>query len=146
AAFRQRLLETTQDQQVRDFVRELEKVGYGDHRPENIAPYITAKLSRFVQDSMLRRVFGHGSMALNFRAIMRQGGVLIVKLARGRFGVNVADLLTSQIVSRFRMAAMSRTNIPEAERKPFFLYVDELGSLARDETFSQLLSEARKYR
>lgn len=145
-AFRGHLLKAVNDEQVHDFVHEMEKITYGDYRADNIAPYITAKFGRFLQDSLLQLVLGHGRMALDFQGIMNRGGVLIVKLARGQFGANVADLLTAQIVSRFRIAAMSRAEIPEDQRKPFFLFVDEAGSLAKDESFAQLLSEARKYK
>jgi CxxC-x17-CxxC domain-containing protein len=43
------------------------------------------------------------------------------------------------------MAAMSRVNIPENERKDFYLYVDEFQNFATD-SFADILSEARKYR
>jgi hypothetical protein len=43
------------------------------------------------------------------------------------------------------MAAMSRVDTPEDERKDFYLYVDEFQNFATD-TFSSILSEARKYR
>jgi type IV secretory pathway TraG/TraD family ATPase VirD4 len=40
---------------------------------------------------------------------------------------------------------MSRADMPESERKDFFLYVDEFQNFATD-TFWEILSEARKYR
>ena len=40
---------------------------------------------------------------------------------------------------------MSRVDILEEKRRDFFLYVDEFQNFATD-TFSQILSEARKYR
>ena len=43
------------------------------------------------------------------------------------------------------MAAMMRADMAEAERKDFFLYVDEFQNFATD-TFATILSEARKYR
>jgi hypothetical protein len=146
AAFRKHLLETMADDQVRDMLREGERVLYGESKPENMAPYVTSKMGRFVHDSLLRRVVGHGGMAVNIPTIMNQQKVLVVKLGRGRFGQNVADLVAAQLVLRFRVAAMQRSAIPEGSRKPFFLYVDEIGSLARDETFATLLSESRKFR
>ncbi len=139
------LVSSMKDEQVKDFIREFDHISYGDLKPENMAPYITAKLSRFIDDSLLRRTFGHGAMILDFDRILDAGQVLILKLGSGRFGANVADLVTSQVITRFRMAAMARGALPKVVRRPYFLYVDELGSLARDETFSQLLSEARKY-
>ena len=128
-AFRKHLLETMADDQVRDMLREGERVLYGESKPENMAPYVTSKMGRFVHDSLLRRVVGHGSMAVNVPTIMDQQKVLLVKLGRGRFGQNVADLVAAQLVLRFRVAAMQRSAIPERSRKPFFLYVDEIGSL-----------------
>ncbi len=42
------------------------------------------------------------------------------------------------------MAAMSRSDIPEAQRKDFYLYVDEFQNFATPD-FAQILSEARKF-
>jgi hypothetical protein len=142
--FRKFLLEGGTDKQLRDAVKEAENVSGGDWQMNNLSPYITSKFSRFLQDTLLRRILGHGDMALNFRSIMDTGKVVVIKLARGRFGANVSDIITSQIVSRFRLAAMNRAELPKGERRPFFLYVDEFQAVA-DENFSQLLSESRKY-
>lgn len=141
AAFRRHLASLIDDEQVKDFVAESERVSYGDGKLENLAPYITNKFGRFLQDTLLRRIVGHGSMALDFRRIIDEGKVVILKLARGRFGSTVADLVASQIVRRFRWAAMSR----RSQRRAYFIYVDEFGTLAGDDTFSHLLSESRKY-
>lgn len=140
---RHRLLDNTSDEQVHDFVREIEAVAYGDHKPENLAPYITSKLGRFVHDTLLRRIVGHGDMALDFGRILAEGKVVLLKLARGRFGSTVADLVASQLVSRIRSATLSR---PPQGKQPFFLYIDEAGSMAHDEAVAQLLSEGRKFR
>jgi type IV secretory pathway TraG/TraD family ATPase VirD4 len=40
---------------------------------------------------------------------------------------------------------MSRTDIPEKERRDFYLYVDEFQNFATP-SFATILSEARKYR
>lgn len=141
--FRQRLLERTREQEVKDFVEELERVR-GENSMANLAPYITNKFARFLQDPQMRRIVGHGAMALDFSEILETGKVLVVKLARGQFGASVADLLASHLVARMRLAAMARMALPRERRTPYFLYVDEFGSIARDENFSRLLSEARK--
>jgi len=141
AAFRHYLADHIQDEQVKDFLAEAERIAHGETKLENLAPYITNKFGRFLQDTLLRRIIGHGDLALDFVGILDQGKVMILKFARGRFGSAVADLITSQIVRRFRLAAMSRS----AERRPYFVYVDEFGSLAGDDTFTHMLSESRKY-
>jgi type IV secretory pathway TraG/TraD family ATPase VirD4 len=43
------------------------------------------------------------------------------------------------------MAAMSRADMDEKDRKPFYLYVDEFQNFATD-AFAEILSEARKYK
>ena len=144
APLRRWLRERISDAQVGDFIDELEAVR-GENQISNLAPYVTSKLGRFLQDRRLCRMLGHGAMAVDFEDLLDRGGILCVKLARGQFPAAVADLLTAQILTRLRVAAMRRAARPNARRRPFFLYVDEFGSLARDENFAMLLSEARKY-
>jgi hypothetical protein len=48
------------------------------------------------------------------------------------------------MVTKIQLAAMSRADIPEPDRKPFYLYVDEFQNFATD-SFAVILSEARKY-
>jgi hypothetical protein len=47
-------------------------------------------------------------------------------------------------VTALQLAAMSRADVPEADRPDFFLYVDEFQNFATD-SFATVLSEARKY-
>jgi len=143
--FRRYLVSRSQDEQLKDFVQELEEVR-GEASLTNLAPYVTSKFSRFLHDQVLRRIVGHGEMKLDFPWILNERKVLIVKLGRGRFGARAAELLLGLLLSRFRSATMARAEMVESNRVPFFLYVDEMGSLARDANFSELLSEARKYR
>ena len=143
--FRRYLVSRNRDQQLKDFVEELEQVR-GENSLNNLAPYVTSKFTRFLQDQLLRYVVGHGDMKLDFASILNEQKVLIVKLGRGRFGAQAAELLLGMFMSRFRSALMARAEIPNERRAPFFLYVDEMGSLAQDENFSRVLSEARKYR
>jgi hypothetical protein len=143
--FRRLLVDTIRDEQDILAVEEMQKVT-GEWALLNFAPYVTSKLSRFLHDPLLQRMVGHGEMRLDFREIIDQGKVVVMKLARGRFGTTVSNLITSQIVGRLRLAAMSRANILREHRRPFFLYVDECNSLAADaDTLPNLLSESRKY-
>jgi hypothetical protein len=49
------------------------------------------------------------------------------------------------MVTKFQIEAMTRADIPEAERVDFGLYVDEFQNFATD-SFATILSEARKYK
>lgn len=142
--FRKWLKNRTTDPQVLDFVEELENTG-GEGHLDNISPYITSKFTRFVQDSTLRRIIGQEKSGFDFEDAMTHGKILLVNLGKGRFGPNVSALVANQMVSRFKHAAMKRGEMTPEERVPFYVYVDECHNLP-PENFSELLSEARKYR
>jgi hypothetical protein len=48
------------------------------------------------------------------------------------------------IVTKIELSALSRGDIPESKRKPFYLYVDEIHNFLTL-SFANILSEARKY-
>ena len=48
------------------------------------------------------------------------------------------------MITKIQLAAMGRVDIPEDDRKDFYLYVDEFQNFAT-ESFANILSEARKY-
>ena len=48
------------------------------------------------------------------------------------------------IVTKIWLSALSRANIPEDKRRPFYLYVDEIHSFLTL-SFADILSESRKY-
>ena len=49
------------------------------------------------------------------------------------------------MITKLQLAVMSRVDIPEEKRQDFFLYVDEFQNFAT-QSFTNILSEARKYR
>ncbi len=75
---------------------------------------------------------------------MDEGRILIVNLSKGKIGEDNSSLLGAMIITRLQLAAMSRVDLPEKERRDFFLYVDEFQNFATD-SFVSVLSEARKY-
>ncbi len=143
--FRKYLKTTTEDEEVIGAIEEADRVSYGDNTLSNIAPYINAKFARFLHDSQLRRIVGHGGMALDFKSIMDQGQIVVFKLAQGRVGKHVSDVLIAQLVSRFRLAAMSRSDVANSLRREFMLYCDEFQVIA-DENFAQMVSQCRKHK
>ena len=142
--FRHWLLSTIKDQQVIEFVKEAENAG-GEAALANIAPYISSKWSRFINDVSLQRIIGQEETSFDFDEIMSTGKIFLVKLAKGRFGPEVSALLANMLVSRFQASAMKRGELPMEKRRDFYLYVDEAHSLP-SQIVTELLSEARKYR
>ncbi len=110
---------------------------------ESVSP-IQNKVGRFVSSAVTRNIIGQVKSTIDLREIMDNRKILLVNLAQGRLGEETAALLGGMIITRLQATAMERVDIPESERKDFFLYVDEFQNFATD-SFAKILSEARKY-
>ena len=102
------------------------------------------KVRQFLSQPIVYHIVGQSRSTLDFRAIMDEGKVLLVRLATGRLGEEVTALLGSVIAGQILNAALSREDVPEEKRKPFHLYADEYQRFATPD-FATLLSEARKF-
>lgn len=111
---------------------------------EAVAP-IQNKVGRFLSSSTIRNIVGQRTSSLDLDEIMNEGKILLINLSKGKIGEDNANLLGSLLISRINFAAMQRVNIPEAERRDFYLYADEFQNFASG-SFASILSEARKYR
>lgn len=117
----------------------------GDREKQEMIPFFSAKFGPFITNTTMRNIIGQTKSAFNLREVMDTQKVLMVNLSKGKIGDLNAQLLGLIMVSKINMAAMSRADMPEDQRKNFFLYVDEFQNFATD-TFGEILSEARKYR
>lgn len=130
---------------VRDFwMKEAEKAG-GEASLANMVPYITSKLTTFISNDMMRPIIAQQKSTLNFRELMDGGKIVLINLSKGKIGEINARLLGMVIVGKILMAALSRVDIPEAERRDFYLYLDEFQNVTTT-SIAQILSEARKYK
>lgn len=116
-----------------------------DFHKSEVLDYITSKFGRFVTNKMIRNIIGQSESSFNFREVMDNGKILLINLSKGQIGEENSNFLGLILVPRILMAAMSRSDIPEEERRDFYLYVDEFQNFATPD-FAQILSEARKYR
>jgi hypothetical protein len=116
-----------------------------DFHKSEVLDYIVSKFGRFVTNKMIRNIIGQSQSSFDFRKVMDEGKILLVDLAKGEIGEENSNFLGLILVPRILMAAMSRQNIPEDQRRDFYLYVDEFQNFATPD-FAQILSEARKYR
>lgn len=110
-----------------------------------VKSWFVSKFGAFLSNQMMRNIIGQTKSGFNLREVMDDGKILLVNLSKGKTGELNAKLLGMIFVMKFYAAAMGRANIPEAERRDFTLYVDEFQNFST-ETFSDILSEARKYR
>jgi len=142
--FRKKVVSRLTDPIVKSFwVEEFSR--YPDRfQAEAIAP-IQNKVGQFLSMSLIRNIVGQVKSKIDLRDVMDNGKILILNLSKGRIGEDASSLMGAMMITKMQMAAMSRVNIPENERRDFYLYVDEFQNFAT-ESFANILSEARKYR
>ena len=113
-------------------------------KSEAIAP-IQNKVGQFLSTALIRNIVGQVRSSFNLRKVIDKGMILILNLSKGKIGEDASALLGAMMITKIQLAAMSRIDIPEKERRDFYLYVDEFQNFAT-ESFINILSEARKYR
>ena len=143
-SFRKKVINKVTDPIIKSFwVEEYSK--YPDRfQAEAIAP-IQNKVGRFLSSAMIRNIVGQVKSSIDIRKIMDEEKILLLNLSKGRIGEDNSALLGAMIITKIQLAAMSRVDMSEKERKDFYLYVDEFQNFAT-ESFNNILSEARKYR
>jgi hypothetical protein len=114
------------------------------YRADSTAPIVN-KVGAFLADPILARILTQPKTPLHFRSLMDQGKVLLVNLAKGRLGEDTSALLGGLLVTTLGLAAFTRAEVPDHERRDFFVYLDEFQTFTT-RSLANMLSELRKYR
>jgi CheY-like chemotaxis protein/DNA helicase HerA-like ATPase len=141
--YRKELISLCGNKKVADFFNVAVK-NSGDWSFSNFATYITSKLTRFTDDYYLTPIISSKKGNINFRKLIDDGNILLVKMDKGLIGSDNVSLLGQMLVSSIVLAAMSRANMGKTERKPFYLFIDEFQNFIKGDVGSAL-SEVRKY-
>lgn len=116
-----------------------------DYHKSEMLGWFVGKFGAFMTNTTMRNILGQSQSSIDIRKAMDEGKIILVKLAKGQIGEINMQLLGMILVAQIQMAAMARADVPENERRDFYLYVDEFQNFATD-SFAAILSEARKFR
>ncbi|PZO49308.1 MAG: hypothetical protein DCF16_14770 [Alphaproteobacteria bacterium] len=141
--FRYAAIRNIENEQVRAFWTK-EFPAYAPRFIADAIQPIQNKVGAFLADPRLRRFVCPEDRGLRFRQIMDEGRVVLVNLSKGVLGEDSASILGGLLVTAIGLAALSRADVPEAERRPFFLYLDEFQNVTTL-AMAEMLSELRKY-
>jgi len=142
--YRKKIVEKVTDPVVKAFwVQEFAR--YTQRYEIEATAAIQNKVGQFISNPLIRNIVGQVKSKIDMREIMDGGKILIANISKGKIGEDNSRLLGALLITKLQLAAMSRVDVPEEERKDFFLYVDEFQNFAT-EAFVNILSEARKYR
>ena len=117
----------------------------GQREKQEMIPYFAAKFGQFYTNTLIRNIVGQTKSAFDIGECMNNGKILLVNLSKGLVGDINSQLLGMIFVNKIQVAAMRRQRQSKAERKDFFLYIDEFQNFVT-ESIESILSEARKYR
>lgn len=142
--YRQMIVRNIQDNVVKNFwVNEF--AGWSEKFDNEAITPLLNKVGQFVSTNMIRNIVGQPDNKIDFRDLMDNNKILLMKVSKGILGEENAALMGAIAITKIYQAAMSRADTAEEERKDWYLYVDEFQNFATD-TFDEILSEARKYR
>lgn len=144
AEFMEERLSHVTDPIVRSFWEKEWKQTTGQSKSEMLG-YVVSKVGRFIENEMMRNIIGQSHSGFDLAEIMNSGKIFLANLSKGQTGEVNSSLLGLILVSKMQMAAMRRANLPQEERKDFYLYIDEFQNFTTDSIVT-ILSEARKYK
>ena len=117
----------------------------GDREKAEIIPFIQAKFWPFTTGIYVRNIIGQPKSAFKMYDAMQENKIILMNLAKWISGEETSKLIWKIISMQVKLAALKRAKIPESERRPFYLYVDEFQNYV-SQSFESILSEARKYK
>jgi len=143
-SFRTQVLKHVTDEEVLKFWREeYPNINY-KNAFDGVAP-IANKLGMFLSHPVVRKVVCDPAAPIRFRQVMDDGIPLVIDLSKGRLGSDISSVLGGLILSMITSGALTRDTLPEQQRRPCFVYVDECASFTTT-TMAEMLSDLRKYR
>ncbi len=145
--FRNKVISYVTDSSVKAFWTQ-EFANYTERMAAEAVPAIQNKIGQFTANALIRNMIGQPKSSFDIRKMMDEGKIFIINLSKGRIGESNANLLGGMLITKIYLAALSRADIPDRVLKGlpnFYLFVDEFQSFA-NESFADILSEARKYK
>lgn len=141
--YRSEALRQVESQRIKDFwLKEYAHYSYR-FRADSIAS-IQNKVGAFMANPIIYGILCEPKTNLSFRTAMDKGQTILVNLSKGKLGEDASSLLGSLLMTSVGLAAFSRADVPEENRKDFALYADEFQNFT---TLSlvNMASELRKY-
>ena len=143
-SFRRRLLRNCEDEEIKRAWDIFHRITYSDWQLENLTPYVVSKLTQITGNPLLRPILAAPDSTLNFRSIIREGGICLINLAEGIVGEKDAAFAGGLLSIQLAMAAKAGAMLPEEERGECFVYMDEFQNFAT-QSLADMVAGLRKY-
>jgi hypothetical protein len=111
---------------------------------KSVGPLLT-RLQNFFSRGPIRNMVLQAENRLDFADIMDSGKIFLARLPEGQSGAENTYLLGALLMSKFQQTAMSRQAQAIAQRRDFWLYIDEFDHFISP-SMAEILKGSRKYR
>lgn len=141
--FRGEVVRSIKDESVKRFwVRDF--MAHRQEFEEGPIARLLNRLDELLANKNICNILGQATKSLDFRSFMDAGKIVLMKVSKGVLGAECSTLFGTLLIWKIYEAAMSRSDLPPAKRRDFYLYVDEFQNFATD-SFAEILTESRKY-
>ena len=119
-------------------------LSWSPRRRSQVAEAYLNKIGEFLAHPGIAAMLSSAKSDLDFRKAMDDGKTVLISLDKAELFGSV-DLLASLILVSLRQATFSRGDLPEHERQPYFIVIEEFPSFASSVTVEPFLNESRKF-
>ena len=106
---------------------------------------VNRRLLGVIGDRNFERMFSHPKSKFDLFEEMNSGKVILINTAKRLLKASGSELLGRFFIALISQAAQERAVIPEKDRMPTFVYIDEAADYF-DTNIEMILREARKYK
>ena len=116
---------------------------FADREFKQTRKQVLRRLWGILENQTFERMFSHPKSKLDLFAEMNAGKVILINTAKDLLKEQGTQIFGRFFIAMIAQAAQERATLPEAKRKPTFVYVDEAADYF-DRNIGIILSQARK--
>ncbi|MCR2833496.1 type IV secretory system conjugative DNA transfer family protein [Parerythrobacter lacustris] len=131
-------------EQLPEIPREFFRTDFKTKTFEGTKEQIRYRLQAIIENPTMARLFTAPETKVDFFTELNRGAVILVDTAKD-FLKEGSSVFGKLLISLILQAILERAAIPEGQRKPAFISIDEAGSFF-SQNIDDLLTEARKYK
>ncbi|CAL2093344.1 AAA-like domain-containing protein [Tenacibaculum sp. 190524A02b] len=109
---------------------------------KGISPLLT-RIDTFLRPKTIRCIMAQKT-GVDFQKSINEKKIILIKLSQGLIGEENSYILGSLFLSKLNQVTLSRQNIPQKQRHPYYIYCDEFQNFITPNV-TKILSSARKY-
>ncbi|MDO8973949.1 type IV secretory system conjugative DNA transfer family protein [Reyranella sp.] len=106
---------------------------------------VLTRLWGVLSNATFDRMFSHPRSKVDMYGALQSGKIVLVNTAKELLGHEGASILGRFFIALIAQASQRRATVPQHERNPAFVYIDEAADYF-DVTVDHLLNQARKYK